>query len=112
MAIMNSIRRIPTWVIVGIVIAIVLLLVYRTSGYSSLSPGDIKTDKGDGVSSIFDLKTDLTCVAGNTAAGQDGSAESFYNRQDGVGYGICGAEALVKDEMNYKILNDESPLGD
>ena len=92
-------------------IAAIYFFFLRTSNYS-LSPGSIQTDQGDKNDSIFDLKTDLTCVPGNTAVGQDGSKESYYTKQDGTGYGICGAGELVKSFFGYKILSDESALGE
>ena len=103
-------KKIPSWVILVVVAIVLGFLVYRTSGY--LSPASIQTDLGDSSPSLFSLGTKQSCIAGNTAVGQDGSAESIYTKQDGTGYGICGAEQLVKDEMNYRILSDETPLGD
>ncbi len=92
-------------IVIGIVIVLIALLVFRTSGYS-LRPSGIQTDKGTVLSSIADLPTDLSCVAGNTPVGQDGSAESYYSKQDGDGYGICGAQQLVRDNLiGYKILD-------
>ena len=103
-------KKIKPWMIFVIVALLLVIFVFRTSGYA-LSPGAIVTDIKDKASSIFDLKTDLTCVPGNAKEGV-ASTEDYYVKQDGTGYGMCGAEQLIKEEMNYKILGDESPLGE
>jgi hypothetical protein len=99
---------------VAIVAAIVFLVFFRNRSGYTLSPGAIQTDINGSVkdSDIFNLKTDLSCVPGNTPPGEDGSNESYYVTGDGTGYGICGAQQFVNKIMNYKILNDESPLGE
>jgi hypothetical protein len=88
---------------------VILFFAFRTSGYS-LSPGSITTNLGD-PKSLFSLGTNLSCVPGNTEVGAE-SREEVYVKQDGRGYGICGAEELIKEEMNYKILGEETALGD
>jgi hypothetical protein len=103
-------KKFKPWMLFLIVGLLLMIFVFRTSGYT-LSPGSVVTDIKETGKSLFDLKTDLTCVPGNTKVGAV-SAEDYYVMQDGTGYGLCGAEKLIKDEMNYKIVGDESPLGE
>jgi hypothetical protein len=98
------------WLIILVVVVLFFVFVVRTSGYT-LSPGAIMTDIKDSTASLFDLKTDLSCVPGNTMAGGK-STEDYYTKGDGTGYGICGGEKLVKDQMAYKIMGSEAALGD
>ena len=104
---MALMKKIPSWAILLVAALVLGFLVYRTSGYAS-----IQTNLGDKVPDLFSLGTKQSCIAGNAAVGQDGSAESIYTIQDGTGYGLCGAQELIRDEMNYKILGDEAPLGE
>jgi len=103
-------KKFKPWMMLVIVGLLLLIFVFRTSGYA-MRPGAIVTDIKEKAASLFDTKTSLTCVPGNTAVGAK-SAEDYYVKGDGTGYGMCGAEQLVKDEMNYKIVGDESPLGE
>ena len=107
---MMKMMKIKPWMIAVVVAIVLLFFVFRTSGYS-LSPGNIVTNMGESKKSLFELGSDLSCVPGNTAVGAD-SKEQIYVKQDGLGYGICGAEELIKEEMNYKILGEESAMGD
>ena len=91
-------------ILVALAAVALYFLYFRKSGYS-LSPQAIVTDQVDDGKTIFDLPTDQSCLPG---AGPSGD---YYQKMDGTGYGICGGQQLIVDSMKYKILNDESPLG-
>ena len=105
----------PKWMWIAVfALAVFLMLTLGTSRYVAMNPGAaVKTDLGDSMnpSAMFKLKTNLGCVPGNTAVGAK-SKESYYVQQDGTGYGVCGMDKLVNDQMNYKLLDDNAQLGD
>ena len=96
------------WMIVVVLALVALFFFLRTSGYAP-----IVTNLGDKVQKeLSQLKTDIKCISGAAAPGAADEG-SYYQVQDGAGYGICGDQALISSQMQYKILGDlsDEPLG-
>lgn len=106
-------------VAIALLIVLVVFIIYRTTNVSNyiLSPQAVQTNiKEEGVKNVYDLGISLKCTPGapdkvDPKTGKRTVMSSYYTPGLLPG-GYCDDQESVNEMANYKLIGEETPLGD